>query len=279
MFQWLKSIAKSKLVYPWARPIHRVVLAVADFVLAIFFHLYPDLGRKKYNKMQKTQYKRYTGSFSDSKNLCVGAFDAHQSYPYEEYLLARYDGQKGLALDFACGMGRMIDRMLPFFDRVDGVDLSSENIAYAQDYLTEKGWPENRFSLYQSSGLGVDLPETTYYDFIFSTIALQHIPVYDIRRQIFSDLLKLLKPNGQCCFQIGFGWDNGTHWLDNHFSSRTTNAGHDVCVPNERHLEIIRKDFESIGFTNFQYDLKLSPHPELGDLYHPIWLFIYVERA
>ena len=58
--------------------------------------------------------------------LCVGEFDAHESYPYEDYLLEEYSGPRGIALDFACGMGRMMSRFKPLFDVVDGVDLSAE---------------------------------------------------------------------------------------------------------------------------------------------------------
>ena len=49
--------------------------------------------------------------------------------------------------------------------------------------------------------LSVDLDKfEKKYDFIYSTIALQHICSHTIRTQIFKDLNKLLKEGGSCCF-------------------------------------------------------------------------------
>ena len=77
---------------------------------------------------------------------------------------------------------------------------------------------------------------------------------------------------------MGFGWDNNTHWFDNNFSARTTNAGADVSVPDESHLPAIKNDFERIGYKDIEFEFKLSPHPELGSIYHPIWLFIHMSK-
>tara|TARA_B100000767_G_scaffold253159_1_gene257491 strand:- start:118 stop:954 length:837 start_codon:yes stop_codon:yes gene_type:complete len=278
MIARLKLYIKDSFLYVVARPIYKFLERIYDYLRLIVFKLFPVIGRRSYNAMQKQQYKKYTGSFNDSMQLCVGEFDAHESYPYEDYLLEEYSGPRGIALDFACGMGRMMSRFKPLFDVVDGVDLSAENIEYAEKYLLGKGYSNETFNLYESSGLGVNIGKLEHYDFIYSTIALQHISVYDIRLGIFKDLFEMLKPSGACCFQMGFGWDNGTHWFDNRFTARSTNAGADVCVPDENHLDAIKKDFENIGYQNIKFEMKLSPHPEKGNTYHPIWLFIHMSK-
>jgi len=277
MIKQLKKYIQNSFLYGVLRPIYKMFEKIYDGFRFIGFKLFPALGKVSYNSMQKEQYKKYTESFAKSAEICVGEFDAHEAYPYEEYLLEHYSGKRGIALDFACGMGRMMNRFMPLFGTVDGVDLSSENITYASRYLTENAHSADKFNLYQSSGVGVEIDKPGHYDFIYSTIALQHICVYDIRLSIFKDLFTLLKPGGSCCFQMGFGWDNGTHWFSNKYTARSTNSGVDVCIPHERDLESIRQDFEKIGYKNVKFERKLSPHPT-GNNYHPIWLFIHMEK-
>lgn len=273
----LKVYIQQSFLYPVLRPIYKALEKIYDICRLIVFKFIPSLGMNSYNSMQKQQYKTYTESFAKSAEICVGEFEAHETYPYEQYLLEHYSGERGIALDFACGMGRMMNRFSTIFQTVDGVDLSSANVSYADRYLKENGNSSEKFNLYQSSGMGVEIGKTEHYDFIYSTIALQHICVYDIRLNIFKDLFTLLKPGGSCCFQMGFGWDNGIHWFSNNFTARSTNSGADVSIPHDSHLESIREDFEKIGFKSIKFVKKLSPHPT-GNNYHPIWLFIHMEK-
>ena len=232
---------------------------------------------QSYQQMQQRAYASYTGNFDDSKNLCVGEFDAHQKYAYEEYLLEHFEGRHGIALDFACGMGRMMQRMQKHFEIVDGVDLSQNNLKLATSYLSECGVGNEKYSLFLSDGIGVK-GINKKYDFIYSTIALQHISVHSIRTRIFKDLNSLLKDGGCCCFQMGYGWDNKIHWFDNNYVVRSTNAGCDVTIPNSNHLDAITKDFEAMGFKDIRYEFKISPHPQFGNSYHPIWIFIHMKK-
>ena len=277
MINQLKVYIQNSFLYGILRPIYKFFQKIYDGFRVVGFKFFPALGKISYNSMQKEQYKKYTASFAKSAEICVGEFAAHEAYPYEEYLLEHYIGERGIALDFACGMGRMMHRFMPLFGTVDGVDLSPENITYANKYLTENAHSASKFDLYQSSGVGVEIDKPGHYDFIYSTIALQHICVYDIRLSIFKDLFTLLKSGGSCCFQMGFGWDNGTHWFSNTYTARSTNSGVDVCIPHESHLEGIRQDFEKIGYKNVRFERKLSPHPT-GNNYHHIWLFIHMEK-
>src|SRR6266436_8801474 len=87
---------------------------------------------ERYSRMQKTFYE---GLATLSPESVVGFFDAHEEFPYEDFLLrnAPRDGiTTKLALDFGCGMGRMIKRMSPYFERVDGVDIAKPNIEAAK---------------------------------------------------------------------------------------------------------------------------------------------------
>jgi 2-polyprenyl-3-methyl-5-hydroxy-6-metoxy-1,4-benzoquinol methylase len=276
----VKSIVGGSALYKPLRVIYRINECVYDFITSILYKLYPKAGVRNYQKMQHNAYDNCTQTYEDAKNLCVGVFDVHESYPYEEYLLEHFHGKRGRALDFACGIGRMMNRMLAEFESVDGVDLNQKNLEYAKLYLAENGRDPERTDLFKTSGTGVEIEgqESGIYDFIYSTIALQHIAVYEIRRQIFIDLYGYLKPGGRCCFQVGFGWDNGVHWFDNHYVARSTNAGCDVCIPDDEHFSKIEADFEEIGYKNVRFEMKISPHPGQGNRYHPIWLFIHLTK-
>lgn len=234
-------------------------------------------GLIRFNAMQKREYRRYTANLEDAKNLCVGMFAAHENYPYEQYLLQGYEGPRIQALDFGCGIGRMMNRMLKHFEFVDGIDLMQENLNFASQYLSqENGIRENRYRLYKSDGMGCKI-EDRKYDFIYSTICLQHIPVYEIRRRIFEDFFSLLNPTGACCLQVGFGWSSGVTWFENYYAAKGTNAQCDASIPDESFLPAIQEDFESMGFRNIRFQKGPSPHPEVTD-YHKEWLFIHMTR-
>jgi ubiquinone/menaquinone biosynthesis C-methylase UbiE len=246
------------------------------FIRNLAFRIRGD-GLNRFNAMQKREYRRYTSNIEDAKNLCVGMFSAHEDYPYEDYLLRGYAGPYREALDFGCGIGRMMNRMLKHFESTDGIDLMQENLDFARQYLScENNISEGRYRLYKSDGLGCKI-EGMKYDFIYSTICLQHIPVYEVRRKIFEDFFDLLKPAGACCLQLGFGWNSGVMWFDNFYAASGTNAQCDVSIPSESFLPAIQKDFESIGFKNVRFQRAPSPHPEISE-YHNEWLFIYLTR-
>jgi cyclopropane fatty-acyl-phospholipid synthase-like methyltransferase len=248
-------------------------------MLRTFFNVImtPERGMLRYSMMQSQQYKGYTRTYEDAKKLCVGKFEEHEAYPYERYLLEKYDGKTERSLDFGCGIGRMMKRMLDIFEHVDGADLMEENLDYARRYLSrENTIEETRYNLFKTDGLGCKISPAYKYEFIYSTICLQHIAVHRIRYEIFCDLFKLLKEKGQCCFQMGFGWDNGVHWFNNEYGARRTNAGLDVSIPDDSHLPMIEEDFRKIGFTKVEYVKELSPHKSNFNSYHPYWLFIHL---
>lgn len=231
-----------------------------------------------YRDMQLKAYEEYSSDFNIAKNICVGWWDAHEKYPYEQYLLEEFgDKPRFSALDFGCGIGRMIKRMDSLFaEGVDGVDLCAKNLEHAKRYLE----PEYTGWLMRSDGLscGPLHIDCEWYSFIYSTLCLQHICVHEIRHQILKDFYTLLANNGQCCIQLGYGWDNDIHWNDNFYEAEGTNSANDVSIPNENYFELIENDLKDIGFTNIKFKIKESPHPDLMN-YHPNWLFIYMDKT
>jgi ubiquinone/menaquinone biosynthesis C-methylase UbiE len=175
-----------------------------------------------------------------------------------------------VALDFACGKGRNVTNMFNLCDweRVDGIDISQENIrANKVEYNGQKS------NWYCNNGVDVSELKDNEYDFIMSTIALQHIPVYDIRKSLISDLFRTLKSGGLFSFQMGFGSDLESplgprvSYFENYYEAKGTNSVCDVRIQNE---ETILKDLASIGFVNLSSQIRDS----FSDSGHPKWIYV-----
>ena len=217
----------------------------------------------QYTNMQKGAYAAGTSNHLE-----------HNDNPnYWDILLSdlkdksKWDGKVGL--DFACGKGRNVTNMLSLCDweRVDGVDISSANIQYCNNT-----YKEQNSNWYCNNGVDVSDLKDNEYDFIMSTIALQHIPVYDIRKSLITDLLRTLKPNGLFSFQMGYGeqikeGESRYGYYENRYNVTGTNSYHDVRVQSES--EII-EDLTKIGFVNIETYVKDT----FSDSGHPQWIYV-----
>ncbi len=175
------------------------------------------------------------------------------------------------ALDFACGKGRNIKNLLSLatWESVDGSDLSRANIKYCRENFLSPS------QFFLTNGQDTGVTSSNHYDFVMTTISLQHIPVYEIRRRILSDILRILRPGGRFSFQMGFGHDltdslgrPRSSYFDNHFSAESTNGDHDVRVTSVVELE---RDLCEIGFTNIESMVRES----FCDLGHPNWIYVH----
>ena len=218
----------------------------------------------KYTQMQKSAYAGGTSNHQE-----------HNTNPdYWNILLGdlvnkeKWDGK--IALDFACGRGRNVTNMFNLCDweRVDGIDISQENIrANTVEYNGQKS------NWYCNNGVDVSELKDNEYDFIMSTIALQHIPVYDIRKSLISDLFRTLKSGGLFSFQMGFGSDLESplgprvSYFENYYEAKGTNSACDVRIQSE---ETILKDLASIGFVNLSSQIRDS----FSDSGHPKWIYV-----
>jgi len=108
-----------------------------------------------------------------------------------------YSPGPGDALDFGCGVGRLTQALAPSFQRVTGVDISPTMIRLAGRL--------NRYSdrvRYLVNGRPdlIALPAMSF-DFVYSDIALQHIPP-DQSRAYIAEFLRVLRPGGLAVFQL-----------------------------------------------------------------------------
>lgn len=226
-----------------------------------------------YTQMQKRVYAWESQFWTvENRDAVVGTFDRHNKHPDYELLFKDMNTEDMVALDFGCGPGRNIVKYAGRFQRLDGVDLDAVNLNNAVR------WAEHNkvsgYKLYLCNGVDLSCIGDAEYDLVISTIALQHICVYDIRLNYLKEFCRVLKPGGMVSFQMGFGSPskNTVGYYDNKYDAKATNRGMDTEVA---HPDQLKNDLEMVGFEGFEYDLR-PPGP--GD-YHPQWIFVRAKKS
>lgn len=224
-----------------------------------------------YTQMQRNFYDREgtTGSMNFENHRRHNANPDYWNILVNDSSDASYKEKVGL--DFGCGCGRNVQNLITRFKRMDGIDISPVLIEQARANILKDGHSPESFRLYVADGVSLNGIDDNEYDFIMSTIVLQHIAVYQIRYNYFKEFLRVLKPGGLLSFQMGFGHRNGSSpYYENNYSSTTTNGGNDVRVD---HPSQIVNDLTAIGFTDIEYVIR-NPF----DDYHEKWIFVKAKK-
>ncbi len=233
----------------------------------------------KYTDMQRNFYN------ATADIMAIENHRGHDSNP--DYYGALLDNVKlyptnwkdKTALDFGCGIGRNIDNLLRLapWQSVDGCDISSENIVRADDFLLKLGYDKSRFNLYTTTGTTLAPIENELYDFVMSTIVLQHIAVHEIRMSLLKDIYRVMKPGGMFSFQMA-QYDKAkikcASYFDNTWEASGTNGAFDVSVNDPQDLV---NDLSAIGFTNIEFVIKPEWDANNGcylDSPNSKWIFV-----
>jgi SAM-dependent methyltransferase len=268
-----KTYLKLKHILKW-----KVVMSFSR----IWSIIRPDAA--KFSEMQHSKYQKEAPRMAKVNHV------QHNSNPdlwqigYGPLILFPERFQGGLALDFACGAGRNMENLNKFsiFSQIHGCDISKENLEFAKKNLEEFA-PKGNFKFFPVDGRSVindtDAEKTIKYSFIFSTIALQHIPVRSIRNSILKDLHALLTNEGLLSFQMGFGGKQfggfkrpgSVKYEANFTHARETNGKNDTRVEDP---DSIIKDLQEIGFIDIRWFITRSWEDR-----HPYWIWIWASRV
>lgn len=116
--------------------------------------------------------------------------------------------ERGRALDFGAGVGRLTQALATHFTHVDGVDIAAPMIERARA-INRFG---DRVTYHLGDGSTLPFPDDRF-DFVFSKIVLQHVGI-DLQRHYLREFLRVARPAGLVVFQAPARarHDEGTHF-------------------------------------------------------------------
>jgi SAM-dependent methyltransferase len=106
--------------------------------------------------------------------------------------------QRRRALDFGCGLGRVTRALAGHFDECVGVDISEGMVKGARELNEDVGGVI--FVVNRATDLRVFADES--FDFVYSNIALQHVPDRQVIKSYIADFCRVLRPGGLLVFQL-----------------------------------------------------------------------------
>lgn len=133
---------------------------------------------------------------ADARNKFFDSGERHVQQVLERIAARGWQAGRTAALDYGCGVGRLVMPFARHFERVVGVDVSSSMLAEARRNCEQGGVPN--VQLIPVSQFNSELGQ---FDLVHSCLVLQHIPV-PAGLEIISRLASLLKVGGVGALQF-----------------------------------------------------------------------------
>jgi ubiquinone/menaquinone biosynthesis C-methylase UbiE len=106
--------------------------------------------------------------------------------------------ERGRALDFGCGLGRMTRALAAHFDACIGIDISEEMVRGARAANADV----TNVSFEVNPATDLRRFEDASFDLVYSMIVLQHVPDRDAIESYVREFCRVLRPGGLAVFQL-----------------------------------------------------------------------------
>lgn len=152
-----------------------------------------------------TDPSRQDGKWTEAEFLASGEHEMATVFDYLAGFRPPFSngpGQQALvfqderALDFGCGAGRLTQALARRFDHVDGVDIAEAMLAAARALH-----PPDNVAFHHNPAGDLRLFPDGYFDLIYSSIVLQHMPS-PIATGYISEFQRITKWGGAIVFQV-----------------------------------------------------------------------------
>jgi SAM-dependent methyltransferase len=140
-----------------------------------------------------------------------GAINTHDTILSELDTICRgLDPKEMTILEIGCGVGRMTRHLADIFGQVEAVDVSGEMIARARENLSGLA----NVGLHEVGGADLSPFPGAHFDFCFSFIVFQHIPLREAVVAYLREVHRTLKKDRLFKFQVQGGYLEETDtWL------------------------------------------------------------------
>lgn len=145
---------------------------------------------------KKAEEDQQTGYLQDEWPAALGQHRLRGEWAQVERWLDEHQVPRGVCLDVGCGSGVWLERFASRFDRVHGIDLSSEMVASAQARLARLGIDNATVEVRGA----VELPPSLCYDLIFVGGVLMYLND-DVAAKMLAQLCRMLTPSGLLIFR------------------------------------------------------------------------------
>lgn len=133
-----------------------------------------------------------TGYLQDEWPSALGLHRLEGEWAQVRRWLEAHRVPRGACLDVGCGVGMWLERFASRFERVEGIDLSSEMVASARARLDRLGIANAEVSCRGA----LELPDDRRYDFIFVGGVLMYLND-DVVEEMVGKLRRMLSPDGR----------------------------------------------------------------------------------
>jgi len=140
--------------------------------------------------------KKQFGGWNEEEFFSSGEDDINKIL--DEVKRLGYPSKFHLALDFGCGVGRLTRGLAKNFELCYGVDISEVMINKANNY--NQLIKNCKFILNTENKL--PMFSDNYFDLIYSSIVLQHIPKKKDIESYIQEFIRILKKDGILIFQL-----------------------------------------------------------------------------